>query len=324
METEGIQNYSGSQEPKESGNGKKGGQAVLIGLAIVLLGSLGFNIYQYTQQKKSEEEIQLVNVNLKDTENAKAELQKQFDDLTYDYDQAKAQLAMRDSTLSARDSEIAEKRNEIQSLLNKKNATEAELARAQKLINSLNSDINRYKQEIAVLQAKNDSLMVVNDTLHVQQERISGQLVTEKARADENEKKLRSTFTISNYKITGLKVKNSGKEVETEKAKRIDKMRVSFDIDPNQYAETGEKEIYIAIFKPDGKLGKFKNASPGQLETWQNGTIDYSDKVTFNYQQGTKQNITFDWEEYDFPKGTYKIDLYQNGMKIGQKSLELK
>lgn len=323
METEEIQNYSGSEEPKQSGN-RKSGQAIIIALAVLLLGSLGFNIYQFTQQKKSDEEIQLANVNLKDTENARVELQRQFDDLTYDYDQTKAQLEMRDSTLSARDSEIAEKRNEIQSLLNKKNATEGELAKAQKLINSLNTDINRYKQEIAVLQAQNDSLLIANDTLHVQQERISGRLVAETSRANENERNLRSTFSISNYKITGLKVKNSGKEVETEKAKRIDKLRVSFDLDPNQYAETGEKEIYIAIFKPDGKLGKFKNATPGQLETWQSGSVDYSDKVSFNYTQGTKQNITFDWEEYDFPKGTYKIDLYQNGMKIGQKSLELK
>jgi len=323
METEEIQNYSGSEEPKQPGN-KKSGQAVIISLAVLLLGSLGFNIYQFTQQKKSEEELQLVNVNLKDTENARVELQRQFDDLTYDYDQTKAQLEMRDSTLSARDSEIADKRNEIQSLLNKKNATEGELAKAQKLINSLNADINRYKQEIAVLQAQNDSLLIANDTLHVQQERMSGQLIAETGRADENERNLRSTFSISNYKITGLKVRSSGKEVETEKAKRIDKMRVSFDLDPNQYAETGEKEIYIAIFKPDGKLGKFKNATPGQLETWANGLIDYSDKVSFNYTQGTKQNITFDWEDFDFPKGTYKIDLYQNGMKIGQKSLELK
>lgn len=321
METEEIKNYS--EEPQQPEK-KKGGQAVIIALALLLLGSLGFNIYQYTQQKKSTEEIQLVNVNLKDTENARVQLQQQFDDLSYDYEMAKTQLSMRDSILTERDSEIAAKQNEIQSILNKKNATESELGKAQKLINSLNGDISRYKQEIAVLQAQNDSLMVTVDTLNIQHQRISGELLAEKGRADENERNLRTTFSISNYQITGLKVRSSGKEVETDKAKRIDKIRVSFDLDPNQYAESGEKQIYIAIFKPDGKLGKFKNASPGQLETWANGTVDYSDMVNFNYQQGTKQNITFDWEDYDFPQGNYKIVLYQNGMKIGQKSMELK
>lgn len=321
MEIEKFQNLP--EEPENLGN-KNNGRSLVIFLVFLLLISFGFNIYQFTQQKKSDEEIQLVNVDLKDTKNAKIELQKQFDDLTYNYDQMKNQLEVSDSLLSERDSEIAAKRKEIQSILSKKNATESELAKAQKLINSLNSDINQYKRQIAVLQAQNDSLMVVNDTLNVQQQKLSGKLADEKERADENEKNLRTTFSISNYKITGLKVKSSGKEVESDKAKRIDKMRVSFDLDPNPYAETGEKVIYIAIFKPDGKLGKFKNANPGQLETWANGTIDYSDRVSFIYQQGTKQNITFDWEEYDFPKGTYKIDLYQNGTKIGQKSLELK
>lgn len=317
------QTYMGQQEPTSKPN--KTREYAIIGiLAAGLLGSLGFNFYQNNQLKKGNEEIQLVNVNLKDTENARVELQKMFDDLSYDYEQAKAQIDVKDSVLGQKDLEIAAKRDEIQSILSNKNATEKELAQAQKLINSLNGDINRYKNEIAELTAKNDSLMLVNDTLIVQKEKITTQLNTEKDRADENEKNLRSTFTISNYNITGLKVKNSGKEVETGRAKRIDKLRVSFDLDPNVYAETGEKEIYIAIYKPDGELGKFKNASPGELETWSSGTIGYSDKVTFNYQQGTKQNISFDWEEYEFPKGTYKIDLYQNGMKIGQKSLDLK
>jgi len=149
-------------------------------------------------------------------------------------------------------------------------------------------------------------------------------LISEKEKAIETEQNIRSTFSVSNYKITGLQVRNSGKEVETDKARRIDKLRVSFDLDPNEWAETGEKEVYVAIFKPDGSLGKFKDADSGELETWSLGTIRYSDKIKFNYTTGTKKNISFDWEDYEFPKGNYRIDIYQNGFKIGQKSLELK
>src|SRR5690606_11328401 len=171
------------------------------------------------------------------------------------------------------------------------------------MISALNADIARFKQEIAVLQEENDSLLVVNDTLRYNSFKMSGKVEKEKAKAIATENKMRSTFSVSNYKITGLRVKNSGKEVETDKAKRIDKMRVSFSLDPNEFAESGQQEVYIAIFTRDGTLGRFHDASPRQLEAWSLGTIDYSDKVAFDYTKGSTQNVPFDWEEYDFPNG---------------------
>lgn len=274
-------------------------------------------------KKEAEGRIENLNIDLENAEEAKATLQNELDNLKAEFDRLQSDVSNKDSLLSQKDTEIANKQKEIQSILSKKNATEAELRKAKDLISSLNADVNNYKNEIASLKSKNDSLQVANDTLKVNQGRLSENLEAQTKRADDTEALMKSTFSVSNYKIQGLLVRNSGKEVETDKAKRIDKIRVSFDIDPNQNAD-GQKEIYIAIYKPDGSLGKFKGANPGQIKTNSNGTIDYSDKVSFNYQRGSKQNISFDWEDYDFPKGLYKIDLYQNGMKIGQKSLDLK
>lgn len=311
-----------NETPTTENSTNKTKEYVIIGiLAACLLGSLGYNFYQH---QESAEKIEYLNIDLKDTENAKILLQQELDNLTSEFEQSKIDLEMKDSMLTKRDAEIFDKQREIQNILNKENVTSDELKQAKRMITALNADIARFKQEIAVLQEKNDSLMAVNDTLTFKQTQLSGELTQQKQRADDTEAKMRSTFSVSNYQIKGLKVKNSGKEVETDKARRIDKLRVSFDIDPNQWAQSGTSEIYIAIYKPDGTLGKFKDSSSGQLETWSSGMVDYSDKVRFNYQQGVKQNISFDWEEYEFPKGIYNINLYQNGLKIGQKSLELK
>lgn len=317
METNETQtNYDQPNQPSK----KK--EFIIIGLlAALLLGSLGYNVYQY-QQNKSETE--LLTIDLKDTEKAKVILQDQLDDLTEEFEASKMDLGIKDSLLSKRDAEIFDKQKEIQNILNKNNVSESELKQAKRMITALNADIARFKQEIAVLKEKNDSLLVVNDTLRYNSFKLGEKAKNEKEKSEATEKKMRSTFSVSNYQITGLRVRNSGKEVETDKAKRIDKMRVSFDLDPNEYASSGEQEIFIAIYKPDGTLGKFQDASYGQLETWSSGKVDYSDKVSFNYTKGTKQNITFDWEDYEFPKGTYKIDLYQNGLKIGQKSVDLR
>lgn len=313
METNENQTYDQPNKTKEY---------IIIGvLAALLLGSIGYNFYQH-QNNKSE--MGLMEIDLKDTEQAKIILQNQLDSLTEEFQQSRVDMEVKDSLLSKRDAEIFDKQKEIQNILNKSDVSESELKQAKRMINALNADIARFKQEIAVLQQKNDSLIVVNDTLRYNSFKLGEKANIQKQKAEATEKKMRSTFSVSNYQITGLRVRNSGKEVETDKAKRIDKLRVSFDLDPNEFAETGEKEVYIAIYKPDGTLGKFKDASPGELETWSLGSVEYSDKVTFDYTKGAKQNVTFDWEEYDFPKGTYKIDLYQNGLKIGQKSLSLR
>lgn len=312
-------NQSPDKEPQP-----KNFKMTLAALAILLLISLGFNIYQFNKNKQASQTVESLNIDLKDTESARELLQNKLDDLGTQFETTRMDLTSKDSILSQRDTEIFEKQKQIQNILNKSNVTEKELKQAQRMINSLNQDIVQFKKEIEILKEKNDSLVAVTDTLLYHQTQLSSELAVEKQRADDTEQKFRSTFSVSNYQIQGLKVRKSGKEVETDKAKRIDKLRVTFDLDANQYAESGQKEIFIAIYKPDGSLGRFKDAHHGQLKTASNGNIDYSDKVVFNYQKGSKQNIAFDWEDFDFPRGIYKIDLYQNGLKIGNKSVELK
>lgn len=303
---------------------KKKEYAIIGILGVLLLGSVGYNIYQNQEVNQVKENTALYQIDLKDEKNAKILLQDQLDSLTSEFEKTKEGIDVRDSLLSKRDAEIFDKQREIQNILNKSEVSESELKQARRMIAALNADIGRFKEEILVLKQQNDSLSVANQTITTEKNTIAEELVTEKEKAQETEANVRSTFSISNYKLTGLQVKRSGKEVETDKAKRIDKLRVSFDLDPNTYAETGVKEIFIAIYKPDGSLGRFADASPGSLDTWSLGSVQYSDKVRFNYTKGTNQNISFDWEDYEFPKGTYKIDLYQNGFKIGQKSLDLR
>ena len=75
-------------------------------------------------------------------------LQNLLDEATMRYDMMKTDNAKKDSTITARDREISEKKSRIQSILSKQNATAAELAEAKKLIASLNDNIESYKVEV--------------------------------------------------------------------------------------------------------------------------------------------------------------------------------
>ena len=58
-----------------------------------------------------------------------------------------------------------------------------------------------------------------------------------------------STLHASNFYILGIDEKKGGKEKETTKAKRVDKIRISFDLDENRISTTGPKDLSSRIFK---------------------------------------------------------------------------
>lgn len=46
---------------------------------------------------------------------------------------------------------------------------------------------------------------------------------------------------------------------------------------------------------------------------------NFTNKVDIDYVQGKKMNVSFDWKpENKFETGNYKIEVYNNGFKIGE------
>lgn len=331
METEEfLRNYDeehGLSSPEREPSSKKW---LVWLLGALLLGSLGYNFYQHKNNSDFATALEDSGDKVINLSTEKASLQAELNQLTADYEESRKNLTEKDEVLTQKDEEIASKQKEIQNILNKNKTSEKDLSEAKKMIASLNTQIAGYKKDIAALTAKNDSLFAINEELKINESQLAEALESEKVtsqiereRSEAMDHKMKSTFSVSNFNISGIKVRKSGKEVEKDKATRVDKLRVTFDLDPNPHAEDGDKELFVAIFKPDGTLGKFDNATSGTIST-NVGEVQYSDKVTIPYKKGSKQNITFDWEDYNFDKGMYAIDVYQNGMKIGQKSIELK
>ena len=191
--------------------------------------------------------------------------------------------------------------------------------------------MGEYKKEIEILQIKNTRLtnhnsILANEnkTVIQQNKQIKNDLNKEIVERENDKKEYISTLSISNYTISGLKHNILGKETETERAKRIDLLRISFDVDPNPAAASENKELFIAIYLPDGSLGKFDDAISGNINLKNGKTIAYSDRINFKYDANKLNPISFDWKGYNFKKGEYKIDIYNNGLKVAQRILVLK
>jgi outer membrane murein-binding lipoprotein Lpp len=233
------------------------------------------------------------------------------------------------SNLSSGNAEIAKLRTEISKILSNKNASESELKRARGMIKELNGKIEGLAAEVDRLQGENQVLASENTQVKQAKDSIEQNLVqTQSAKANvekelENTKDIASTLKASNINIVAINEKSSGKEVETTSAKRADKMRINFNIDDNRIAQPGQKELYVVIKDPAGKVVSYSNEDVFMKRDGESQM--YTSKVSVNYEGGKSMPVSFDWKNTKtFTEGNYKIEIYHNGFKIGEQVRSMK
>jgi hypothetical protein len=319
-----YENFPAAETPQQAPPPeKKNWRNVLTGgLLVALLGTWGYIIYDKNQVKEKDiaQDTQIAQ-----TSSERDELRKELDDATMRYDAIKTSSAdmahSKDSVITARDRDIADKKAKIAQLLGKANATKAELAQAKTLIASLNEDIVGYKTTIEKLEG--EKIVLIQEKENVTKERDVARKETEDAKNVIKEKEdvidIGSTLHASNFSITGINERKSGKEKSTTTAKKVDKLRISFNLDENRITQTGVKSIYICITDPKGKPVTVEALGSGLFKTREGEEKAFTQKVEVNYTQGQRQTISVDWKQNsDFETGDYKIEVYNNGFKIGE------
>ncbi len=315
------------QQPEQKRNNSGIYIAIIAALAL-LCGYLFF-----TKNQIKEENLKI--------NNDVAELSTNISTMQADYDAAKVKLdelygqnASMDSLLKTKDGELADMKNKIESILKDKNATASQLKEAQSMIAKLNTTVTGYQQQIVEL--KKENIQLSEDKKN---EIEKNQALTEDKKVLETQKssletdktnltkkvELGSVLHASGFKLEAINQKRNllgkEKEVETSKARKVDLMRITFDLDDNRISETGEKIIYIAIKKPDGTV------VGNNTTKLSDGTdIKYTTSKIVPYKQGEKSyGVSNDWRpDNDFEAGSYTVDLYNNGFNIGKGVVTLK
>lgn len=292
---------------------------IIIGaLAVLLLAVIGYLIWDKNNHKQ---ETQALNSQIVATDSSKNELQRELGDATMQIDMLKTSNSKGDSLIRSKDKDITDLKERIQSILNNKNATQAQLSEARGLIVTLKSNIANYTTQIEKLQGEKLQLTqekrVVTEERDVVRHNYDSAKTVIKQKSDVID--VGSTLHASNFRITGLKEKNNGGEKETTTARRVDKLRISFDVDDNMITTTGPKDIYVSITSPDGKPVAVEALGSGKFTTRDNVEHFFTQKVQINYVQGQKQPVSVEWKQNsEFQVGDYKIEIYNNGFKIGE------
>ncbi len=294
--------------------------AVIGVLAAAVLGLGGYMVYD---KNKNSETIQQQQTTIAKVTDEKSDIQVSFDASLARLDSMTTANTGLNSQLNDKNSEITKVKAEIRSILNKKNATAGELARARKLIASLNDKISVLEADVARLTGENQTLSNDKVVLTQEKEKVTQDLAATTVVKEELEKKVdvASTLNASNIVITPVNIKRNGKEKVSSTAKRVDKLLVSFDV-TNRIAQPGSTDVYVVVIGPDGQPVATGTET---FTTRDDGAKSYTAKLPVEIETAKRKNVEFAFAPgSNFQQGSYKIMIYQNGFLIGEGVRELK
>ncbi|MFZ9695058.1 MAG: hypothetical protein ACO3AY_04205 [Chitinophagaceae bacterium] len=310
--TDAIYNFPSSENPKKKNR-------IILLLAIALAGSW---IYFLWDQSNKKDTITSQTTTIETLGTEKAAVQREFDQALARLDSVNTKNSLLQEQLNERQKEIEQSKTAIRKILNDRNVTQNELAEARSLVTELNNRIASLEAEVIRLTGENQALTEANTNLQGEKTALQGNLQRKQA---ENEALFKtvdigSTFSASSIQIASIDVRKSGKERLTSSAKRVDKLLVSFDVE-NRIANSGPADMYLILTGPDGKIiGQENNI----LITREEGERRFSERLTVNYEKGTRQRVEFPIKGESFQKGNYRMEIYHNGFRIGQSVRPLK
>ena len=282
-------------------------KAAVVILALLLLGSIG---YIFKMSSDNNKQV--------------TELTTEKDQLANDLKARIAELDMAISEKTALQGDFEAQKEEMIRLLaelEKSKGDIASLKRYEASYFKLKREMDNLMAENKLLKEQNVSLTSSLDSTNVVLEdtkRYTDTLLTQNDNLTKTVEK-GSTLAVLNLNVLAVKERSSGKQIETDKAGRADKLKVSFLIAENQIAKTGAREYYVQIIDSKSNiLGEKKTIPAGDK------TLTFSFISTVKYENKTVQ-VNEEVAGKDFTKGAYFVNVFDKNFELVSKtSFELK
>lgn len=287
-------------------------------LGILLIINVYLLILLFNQKQKTNEQVVITKEVIVERDNVKTaleELKKQYEDLKT----SNADLQR----------EIDEKKAYIDQLLQeaeKHKNDAAIIAKLKKEIETLREIMKGYVRTI-------DSLNTANKQLVEEKSKVEKKLGEKETVINEMSKKqeeLKSTIekgsilSCFNIKAVSVQLKRGGKkESETSRAKRANKIKVSFTLGENKIAKAGPKNIYIRIMTPDGKEMAKEYSDLYKFTFNKTSSGYFAGTETIQYANAQMDVVVYCEGSEPFVPGTYIIDIVCDGVVIGNTTLKL-
>ncbi len=284
-------------------------KAIILVLSLLLLGSL-FYIFKLTTDTKT------LQTEVTSTKTEKDNVLKDLQELKATYDAAIAEnTSMSDELIAEREKVVG-----LMAQLEKSKGDAASMAKYKQQFIALQTKMTGLMQEVDVLKKENTKLTTNLDSTKVvltDSKNYNQVLVGQNEELSKTVEK-GSKLSILNLKTGAYKLRGSGKQIETDKASRVDILKISFTIAENSIAKSGDKTYYIQVI--DSKSNVL-----GDKATMNFGSqsLTYSFTTSVKYENKTVQ-VTQDLPGKNFEKGTYFVNVFDKSEMISKSSFTLK
>lgn len=281
-------------------------KAIIAVLAFLLVGSLAY-MYKMSSDAKESETVLL---------DEKAAVKKELEELKSTYDKAIAE------NTSMSDELIAEREKVVRLLadLEKSKGDVKSLQKYRTQYQKLEGDMKRLLAQVDELKTQNARLTTQRDstiTVLDSSKRYNQVLIGQNEELSKTIE-LGSKLSVLNLKTGAYKQRNSGKQIETDRASRADILKVSFTIAENKIAKKGDKTYYVQVIDSrNNVLGEKKIATFGDQ------SLTYSFPVTVNYENKSVQ-VSEDLPGKNFEKGNYFVNVFDGNELVSKSSFVLR
>ncbi|MCK5839613.1 MAG: hypothetical protein KAG99_07180 [Bacteroidales bacterium] len=265
-----------------------------------------------------------VNQLVSEKENMRIELQLELDSLMLEHDNVKVEYGTLADSLALKDSVIQANATEIKKLLN----TQWEYYKIKKKLNRLRGIARGYVHQIDSLHTVNRELQEENTAIkmsYAEEQRKSSTLQKDK---EELTKKVSEAAVLKAYGISayGIRYKSVSNQRFTDKARRVDKVKICYTLADNPVVQKGIKEIFIRIARPDNLI--LSKGEGDEYSFMYNGEIlQYSIKEEVDYDNLATDVCSF-WVNVNLDEplipGKYAVSIFTKDYEIGQTFFELK
>lgn len=179
---------------------------------------------------------------------------------------------------------------------------------------------DEYLEKIDNLIVENEGLRSRSMELNKSVSSLQREVTTLRAKVNLGEQLL-----ADNIEVTPVKKNIWGKYTETAMAKKTRKVEVCFDVLENKIAKQGEVGVFMRIFAPDAQTVFDEAAGSGYLADAAEGRpVQYTADQKINYKNA-KQHVCLEWDApVKYEPGTYLVELYTPGSKMGMASFTLR
>jgi hypothetical protein len=234
-------------------------------------------------------------------------------------------VAMLEKTALSQELELEKKNveNLMEIIKASSNPSLSQIQIYRKQLSDLKISLTSKIAEIKNLKSENKSLLTEIESQNevMYQQKIKNDTLTSHQKKLESTLKSASKLDLNNFKVTALREKKSGDDLETDKAKSTDKLKTSFSISGNSVAKTGKRIFYVQVLdQKNNVLGEDK-----LIEFGNNKALVYSFIVAADFQgKGVGVYGILNSNGNEFKKGTYFVNFFDKHEIIGSTSITLK